>query len=106
VRRDPLQHLTFDDERALGTSENIKCTNTKYKKYIGAILKNINCRVVYIAGAIQCGAEMLLMAGPPAISAVLAALQGDGVVIRQPNIVLPSVRKSSDAVQPAMACRR
>jgi len=48
--------------------------------------------VVYIAGAIHYRAEMLLLAAPPAISAVLAALQGDGVVFRQPNIVLPSVR--------------
>jgi hypothetical protein len=35
---------------------------------------------------------MLLLAAPPAISAVLAALQGNSVVFRQPNIVLPSVR--------------
>jgi hypothetical protein len=52
----------------------MKHSNTKYKKYIGAILENINWLVVYIAGAIQCGAEMLLLAAPPAISAVLAAL--------------------------------
>jgi hypothetical protein len=39
--------------------------------------------VLYIAGAIQCGAEMLLLAAPPAIQAILATLQGDGVVFRQ-----------------------
>jgi hypothetical protein len=48
--------------------------------------------VIYIAGAIQYGAELSLLAAPLAISAVLAALQGDGVVFRQPNIVLRSVR--------------
>jgi hypothetical protein len=33
-------------------------TNAKYKKYIWAILENINWPVVYIAGAIQCAADM------------------------------------------------
>ena len=59
---------------ATGIRLGMKHSNTKYKKYIGAILENINWLVVYIAGAIQCGAEMLLLAAPPAISAVLAAL--------------------------------
>jgi len=38
-----------------------KNARAKYKKYIGAIsenIKNINWAVVYISGAIQCGAEM------------------------------------------------
>jgi hypothetical protein len=43
--------------------------------------KNIKLPAVYIAGAIQCGAEMLLLAAPPVIQAVLAVLQGDGVVV-------------------------
>jgi hypothetical protein len=42
-----------------------KNARAKYKKYIGPIsenIKNINWPVVYISGAIQCGAEMLLLA--------------------------------------------
>jgi len=52
----------------------------KYKMH-GRNIKNIyrvipkyKLPAVYIAGAIHCGAEMLLLAAPPAISAVLAAL--------------------------------
>ena len=40
-------------------------------------------------GAIQCGAEMSLLAAPRNSSRI-GRLQSDGVVFRQPNVVLPS----------------
>jgi hypothetical protein len=61
----------------VGNIGKYKNAPAKYKKYIEAVLeniKNINWPAVYIAGAIRYGAEMLLLAAPPAISAVLAGL--------------------------------
>jgi hypothetical protein len=76
-RRSAAKLLTKDEARRTATYVgNIG----KYKMH-GQNIKNIHRGIpkykfpmVYIAGAIHCGAEMLLLAAPPAISAVLAAL--------------------------------
>jgi hypothetical protein len=43
-------------------------------KNIYRVIPKYKLPVVYIAGAIQCGAEVSSLAAPPAISAVLAGL--------------------------------
>jgi hypothetical protein len=46
--REPRQRLTLDDKGACWEHREISNAWAKYKKYIGAILENINCPAVYI----------------------------------------------------------